>query len=279
MILSPSDSVISAMIRIAALVLPAEDGKEDLPIVHGARYYAKVKIFKKRLNSGETLSLLELINRRPIPPDSFKVMFIGNSLTLHGFLEKVWNMPCGMAASSPEKDFVHLVAAGIQKTTDKPVEILYNNGGNGKIREMVGYLRTDEFSPDLVVIQGGENDRFDSHFKEYYLQLIDYFQCPKIVLGDWFTKEKSDYSQWLCVEKNIPFVSLYSISRNEENMGDGGPYRRKDVAVHPNDSGMAAIAEGVLHCFDRLCTENSAFMDVLSKSLPPACSSGSPSTE
>lgn len=169
-------------------------------------------------------------------------MFVGDSLTLHGSLRGAWDVASGMAASSPEKDFVHLVVAGIQRTIDQPVEALYNNGGNGKIREMLEYLQVKRFDPDLVIIQGGENDKS----LRYYPQLLDHFSCPRIVLGDWYSKDKSDYVEGLCKTRNLPFVSLYDIASDKRNSGWGGPYNRKDVATHPNDSGHAAIAEAIL---------------------------------
>lgn len=203
-------------------------------------------MFKKRLNSRESVSVLELLNYRPMPPNSYKVMFTGDSITIHGALRKVWDNSCGIAATSPERDYVHLVSAGIQESIESPVEALYNNGGNGKIREMLEYLQMRRFSPDLAIIQGGENDKFNDHFRQYYPQLIDHFTCPKIVLGDWNDQEKSEYSERLCQARNLPFVNLFEIASDRNKGGWGGPYNRKDVASHPNDLGHAAIAEATL---------------------------------
>src|SRR5258708_31125730 len=134
-----------------------------------------MKIFK-RLNSRDTTSSLDFINFRPIPPNAFRVLFIGNSLTMHGALPGVWDVVCGMAASAPEKDFVHLVTAELQKQHSRPVEALYNNGGNGKIREMLEYLQLRSIAPDMVVIQGGENDPLNADFRRNYPALLDYFR-------------------------------------------------------------------------------------------------------
>ena len=39
-----------------------------------------------------------------------KVMFVGNSITLHGVLPSIgWNNEWGMAASAKENDYVHII--------------------------------------------------------------------------------------------------------------------------------------------------------------------------
>ena len=48
--------------------------------------------------------------------DGIRVMFVGNSITLHGKNANIgWHNECGMAASSKEKDYVHLLEASIKK--------------------------------------------------------------------------------------------------------------------------------------------------------------------
>ena len=42
---------------------------------------------------------------------NLKILFVGNSITRHGVLEEIgWLNDHGMAASSIDKDYVHLVA-------------------------------------------------------------------------------------------------------------------------------------------------------------------------
>ena len=49
---------------------------------------------------------------------SFKVLFYGNSIAMHAPLAKIgWTNDWGMAASAPEKDFVHLVVKGLEART------------------------------------------------------------------------------------------------------------------------------------------------------------------
>ena len=54
-----------------------------------------------------------------------KVLFIGNSITLHGVAPQIgWTNRWGMAASSQEKDYVHLVAAGIARETGRKPQLI-----------------------------------------------------------------------------------------------------------------------------------------------------------
>jgi hypothetical protein len=53
-----------------------------------------------------------------------KILFLGNSITLHGPYV-AWSRVggCGMAASVPEKDYVHLLASAIATPTGTPLRI------------------------------------------------------------------------------------------------------------------------------------------------------------
>jgi hypothetical protein len=47
-----------------------------------------------------------------------RILILGNSITLHGPWEAGgWKHPCGMAAGVPEKDYVHLLVAGLDART------------------------------------------------------------------------------------------------------------------------------------------------------------------
>src|ERR1700761_7798771 len=108
-------------------------------------------------NSVDSTHNLTYFNYRPMPPNAYRVLFIGDSLTYHGQTPNLWNYDSGMAASAPERDFVHLVAKHIQeKLPAKPVETLIDNGGNGKIGSMLAYIaKHPELKPSLVILQGG----------------------------------------------------------------------------------------------------------------------------
>lgn len=60
--------------------------------------------------------------------DGVKVLFLGNSITLHGSLPKIgWTNVWGMAASAKEKDYVHLVTRGIEREAGRKADLRVRN--------------------------------------------------------------------------------------------------------------------------------------------------------
>lgn len=162
-----------------------------------------------------------------------------------------------MAASKVDRDFVHLVTAHIQsRFGSRPVEIFYDNGGDGKIGSMLDYLRNrTNLQPNLVVLQGGENDAFDAQFQTTYKSLLHIPPPPTgtvIVLGDWWSTQKSSFEQQEAVAMGYSFINLTAIEADPSNSGYGGPYKNKGVAAHPNDRGMNQIASAISAQFDKL---------------------------
>ena len=53
-----------------------------------------------------------------------RVLFLGNSITLHAALPEIgWTNVWGMAASAAEKDYVHLVTRGIEMKTGRKTDV------------------------------------------------------------------------------------------------------------------------------------------------------------
>jgi lysophospholipase L1-like esterase len=111
---------------------------------------------------------------------------------------------------------------------------------------MLAYARRIPLEPDLVILQGGENDEFNDAFRSTYRSLLDFYPVPYIVIGDLWSDEKSIFNQQEVMARNYPFVNLRAIYQDPSNSGDGGPYAHPGVAQHPNDEGMACIARNVL---------------------------------
>jgi lysophospholipase L1-like esterase len=208
-------------------------------------------------NSVDSTPSITYLNYRPMPPNAYRILFMGDSLTYHGQTPNLWDYDSGMAASSPNNDFVHLVSQHIQsKMGRRPVEILINNGGTGKIGSMLAYLTSHpDLKPSLIIFQGGENDPFDGSFKDTYRSLLNLYQSskiPYIVMGDWWNDDKRDFDRQEALAHGYAWIDINVFNKNPEMRGDGGPYHVDGVAKHPNDKGMRAIADAIDGQFDKM---------------------------
>ena len=92
-----------------------------------------------------------------------KVMFIGNSITIHEMNPNLgWNRLSGMAASSLENDYVHHVIRYLNQKEDKTSVYVYS----GKLWELdywefknLDYVLNEikEYQPDIIILRIGEN--------------------------------------------------------------------------------------------------------------------------
>ena len=199
--------------------------------------------------------LVDVFKGEPVPDNAYRILFIGDSLTLHGPAKGVWDGHCGMAATALDRDFVHLFSARVQQDiAPRPVAIFH--AATGKLAAMLGQLKSrPEIRPDLVIFQGGENDRFDDDFRRTYRELISFYRKDQgkpiqaIVLGDWYNAEKAAFDRTVARENGYPFIDLYVIHKQPGTFGNAGPYDHPGVASHPNDAGMKAIADALYKQF------------------------------
>ncbi len=192
-----------------------------------------------------------------------RVLYIGNSITIHGPLAGTdWNNNWGMAATAPDKDYVSLV--------DK---YLYTANPNLKSqrfsavafeRDFVNYNYQNanfprDYNPDLIIVRIGENvDNISAHnnkFAEHIKKLVDYIKDKKtvrVVVTNCFWR-KNDLVAFQLGE----FVRLANDAGLEYNFADlsklelefansaGGIFKDSHVAAHPSDKGMKAIADAI----------------------------------
>ena len=119
---------------------------------------------------GMVLSLLLCANMAyagdASPTEFRKILFLGNSITLHGPAKAIgWEGDWGMAASAPEKDCVHLVTQALKRKDGTLPEILIKNVATFE-RQYTTYdtsalvREAAAFQPDLIVVGIGENVRW-----------------------------------------------------------------------------------------------------------------------
>ena len=187
-----------------------------------------------------------------------RILLLGNSITLHGVLESIgWTYECGMAASSPEKDYVHLLMSKIQK--ENPDAVIYvcqvsqweiNYKKPDEVFEKYSLAR--DFNADIIVARFIENCSsvdFDKEiFKDKYCQLIDFFNSSgkaDIILTTGFWMHPGDDGiKEIGTERNLPVIYLGDLGADDK-MKAIGLFEHNGVANHPGDAGMEAIADRI----------------------------------
>ena len=199
------------------------------------------------VNATEDLSFLGDENAK------IKILVVGNSITRHGPNKEIgWERDWGMAASEPEKDYVHLLYAMLTET-GKDVFMRISQCADWEVNfrkedSLDKYQEDREFQADIVVFRLGENvaeaDR--PYFKEPLKQFIEYI-CPtgKVVYTTCFWENP-------IIDQAIQAVALERgeicingcFSKEEKNMALG-QFAHGGVAMHPSDAGMEEIAKAI----------------------------------
>ena len=188
-----------------------------------------------------------------------KVLFVGNSITLHGILPDIgWHWQFGMAASAEENDYVHLIMKKFTETDSNAVfkiaqvakwERGYKNGSD----YLENYKDARDFNADIIIMRFIENcphDNFDNEaFKREYIKLLEYFNPSgkaKVVITTSFWKHKGDSTiMEIGEELGYPVIYLGDLGEDDE-MKAIGLFEHSGVANHPGDKGMATIAERIM---------------------------------
>jgi len=198
--------------------------------------------------------------------DSYKYFPLGNSITVHAPNEVWWN-EVGMAASDADHDFVHLVAAYLSASHGKVVCHPYYfcawetaEDRASKLFLLDPYL---DAGLDLVTIQLGENAENLSTFEQDFTELIRYVLAKApgarvLVIDDfWPDEERSRMKQNAAEKTGAEFISLKDIQGSIDAAAGtgavvfdpaGNPHtvENADVAAHPGDRGMQAIADRII---------------------------------
>ncbi|MBI4978135.1 MAG: hypothetical protein HZC28_11670 [Spirochaetes bacterium] len=192
------------------------------------------------------------------PPTVKKMLVLGDSITKHGpAVEKLgWSGNWGMAASSEDKDYVHLLYAKLcDAQPDNKPELLIDAVGGGTITGKLAAIEKITASAagaDLAVIQLGENDRdaTEAGFEKPYEKLITALKQmnPSIRIyccSAWRSGAAKDTMiKNVCTRMGVVYVDITSVhsdpaasAESEKRFSNGG------VNWHPGDKGMQGYAD------------------------------------
>jgi len=212
-------------------------------------------------------------------PNAYRILCIGDSITRHGASEDTrtrlgWDHVAGMAATSEEKDYAHLLASRIQATMpDRPVELSFHtSGGSGSAKQRLSTIQEAlPIQPHLVIIQLGEHEKEADGaeaLRENYEALITSFQNqpnpPRIIAtGVWSLSKQAKNSQgklgytgWTAIVENtmrtacekhgVTFISVSEVACDPACHGWGD---NPGVKWHPNDKGHEGYASRLFEAY------------------------------
>ena len=217
---------------------------------------------KNTVDSRNQLKDSQSVRFYNLESNGLRVMFVGNSITLHGYLPSIgWHGEWGMAASKEENDYVHILMRNIrEKHNDAAfcvcqVSAWESNYKNGKEKYSV-YESARDFAADIIVMRFVENcagKDFDGDvFKQEMSDLLDYLNPTgnaKIVMTTGFWHHPGDeFIIKHAKENNLPIALLGDLGDDDKMMAKG-LFEHSGVAMHPGDLGMENIAARI---FDKL---------------------------
>ena len=180
-----------------------------------------------------------------------KVLIVGNSILRHSPASYIgWYGDWGMAATAPDKDFLHVYNKLLQES-DK-----YNyvdvNSKNIAVWENDFTYNLNEFvditseTYDILIVRLGENV---SNTTEYYTALnnmINLFktQNTKVIITGivWENEIKESIHEQIAIENGYRYIPFQDFRSNSSNYA-WGLFENSGVAAHPSDLGMQNIGQ------------------------------------
>ncbi len=211
------------------------------------------------------ISMFPVTAQPVVKPEAIRrILFLGNSITLHGPNADIgWHGNWGMAASSEDKDYVHLVTSGLAQHTGSRPQIMVRNIADFE-RNYATYdvdLQMKDFfafDPDLVILAIGENvpalgsDDAKTQFKAGVMNIL---RCalakrhPLVVVRTCFWEDaaKDEVLRQACQEADGILVNAGPLGRDAANAARSErTFAHDGVAGHPGDKGMKAIADAIV---------------------------------
>lgn len=187
-----------------------------------------------------------------------RILIVGNSITRHGIKEEIgWRGDFGMAASSIEKDYVHLLAADILKNEDAYIMVHQLADWERAYTEKnaLSFWEADRaFAPDLMIFRLGENmpalqtDAEQEALEAALFSVIKHLSLEEkeIIFTTSFWKKPRVDAAIISVANamRMPIVPLGDLGDDEKYMAVG-LFEHVGVAHHPGDLGMKKIAERI----------------------------------
>jgi hypothetical protein len=189
--------------------------------------------------------------------DNLKILILGNSITGAPPIGQSWTEGWGLAASSPEKDYVHVLYSYFQNSLAySPQLITYDLRQfeyNFSSFDFSGLAPLNQFNADLIIIRIGDNIETDISVSSYlwdkFDALLQYLsQNPNqtiVCTSSWYTKiTVNTIMREVCRKRQISFIDISYLYDDKSNQASSErAISDKRVGSHPGDKGMKKIAD------------------------------------
>ena len=227
--------------------------------------YKNLDAATKNVDPRKQLQPSQYISFEGIEKDGPRILFVGNSITLHGVLPEIgWLNNWGMAASAKEKDYVHLCYAHIQKKYPEASfcicqaavwERSYKTG----TEFFPQFQNARDYDADLIILKLSANtypkDYDETLFTEQFAKLVDFLnksgKAKVIVCTEFFMHPARDAFIRFASNRNYPLCDLSDLGSMNE-MKAIGLFEHSGVAAHPGDLGMQTIAKRICAVVDTI---------------------------
>lgn len=193
-----------------------------------------------------------------------RVLFLGNSITLHGPAPQIgWTGNWGMAASSQQKDYVHLLTADISRLSGTAPQTMVKNIAaferGYETYDIAKELKPElDFEADIVIVAIGENasepksDEAKAAFADAFSRLLAELKqhgSPTIFVRSsfWPNATKDGIMRKVSADAQVTFIDLAAVGLDASHAASAErKFEHAGVAAHPGDKGMQTIADAIL---------------------------------
>lgn len=185
-----------------------------------------------------------------------EVVIIGNSIRKHGKAPKIgWNSDWGMAATSADKDYVHVlykkICDKLAKTQKTPPKLSLPGGVVEK--DFSKWDANVTKNADIIIVQLGDNFRNpvnEEKLQQPYEAMLKDLKGNRnpimICVSNWGSGKMSDLIAAAAKNQGAEFVPLGKLAADPLNKAKSeGHFTHGGVNWHPGDRGMQAIADAI----------------------------------
>ena len=218
--------------------------------------YAELK--KNTVSAEKQLEESEFVTFENPAGKGKRIMFVGNSITRHAPKADIgWTGDWGMAASTKEKDYVHLLMQKVRQNDKDAVFCIcqvavwehgYRQGS--EVHSLYAFAR--DFKADIIIVRFIENcpsSDFDAElFQKEFKKLLEYLDgkgdAKQILTTGFWGHPGNGTIRQIAKDEALLLVELSDLGR-DERMKAIGLFEHSGVANHPGDLGMEKIAERI----------------------------------